>query len=54
MAISRRTFLATTAAVGTELAAAKVFAKTDKNSKIRVAVLGVNGRGQSHVHALEK
>ena len=53
MAISRRTFLATTAVAGTELAAAKVFAKTDKNSKIRVAVLGVNGRGQSHVHALE-
>ena len=53
MAISRRTFLATTAVAGTELAAAKVFAKTDKNSKIRAAVLGVNGRGQSHVHALE-
>ena len=53
MAISRRTFLATTAVAGTELTASKVFAKTDKNSKIRAAVLGVNGRGQSHVHALE-
>ena len=53
MAISRRTFLATTAVAGTELAATKVFAKTDKNSKIRCAVLGVNGRGTGHVHALE-
>ena len=53
MAISHRDILANTAATGTELAVVKVFAKGDKNSKMRAPVLGINGRGQSHVHALE-
>ena len=47
---SRRTFLLSTGAAVTHLTANKASA----NDKIRVAVLGVNGRGKDHIQGIQK
>ena len=46
---SRRTFLATTAAV-----AASAQVKAAPSDRVRIAVLGVNGRGQDHIKSIMK
>ncbi len=51
--VSRRTFVAaSTAAVA--LSATRAQALQDRNSTLRCAVLGVNGRGKVHIEAIEK
>ncbi|MCA9212948.1 MAG: Gfo/Idh/MocA family oxidoreductase [Planctomycetales bacterium] len=49
---SRRNFLATSTVAATTLANAS--ARADSNDRIRAAVLGVNGRGRTHIEQLEK
>lgn len=52
MTVSRRTFLAASAAAAVSLQHAE--ARTDANSELRVAVLGVNGRGRTHIQHFQK
>ena len=53
--ISRRTFVqAGVAATATTALAQTKTATSDVNSKLRAAVIGVNGRGKSHIAAFEK
>jgi len=57
MTVSRRAFIASTAAASVTLqktAARGDAAPADVNSTIRAAVLGVNGRGRTHIRHLEK
>ena len=50
--VSRRNFLATTGTVVATTTLAQRSATADVNSKIRAAVLGVNGRGRTHIDQL--
>ncbi len=53
MPLSRRDFLATTATTAASLSMARLAGAQDKDtSDIRVAVIGVNGRGQEHLDAI--
>ena len=52
---NRRSFLHSTGAVAAGvLAASSARAADDVNSRIRVAVVGLNGRGGSHLKALKQ
>ncbi|MEQ1854795.1 MAG: twin-arginine translocation signal domain-containing protein, partial [Chthoniobacteraceae bacterium] len=52
--ISRRTFLKSSAAAATALGFPAITYSQSPNSDIRVAVVGFNGRGQSHIGDLLK
>ncbi len=52
MAVDRRTFLYTSAGAVATTRLARA-ARTDKNSTLRVAVLGLNGRGRTHIKNFE-
>ena len=51
---SRRDFLSTTGAAVAATTLATKTSRADVNGKIRAAVLGVNGRGRTHIDQLEK
>lgn len=53
---SRRTFLKSSVAAGAALAAAPAVAenRAPASDRIRVAVVGIRGRGREHIHALQK
>jgi predicted dehydrogenase len=51
---SRRSFLRGTAGAVASLALAPRFARADVNSSIRVAVIGVNGRGRNHLDGFRR
>lgn len=51
---SRRDFLSTTGAAVAATSLATKATHADVNGKIRAAVLGVNGRGRTHIEQLEK
>src|SRR4051812_40096206 len=46
---TRRVFLQQAAGAAAACAALPKFARADVNSKIRMAVVGFNGRGQNHI-----
>ncbi len=53
--ISRRTFMKGTLAAGVGLTMASPFSRVrGANDDIRVAVVGINGRGGSHIGAFDK
>lgn len=54
--VSRRNFLKTSALTGLGLAVAPAFtfAKGSKEDKVRIAFIGVGGRGRSHLHNILK
>ena len=52
MTVSRRAFIASSAAAAVTLQQAT--ARADVNNTVRAAVLGVNGRGRTHIAHLEK
>ncbi|MEN1681236.1 MAG: Gfo/Idh/MocA family oxidoreductase [Planctomycetota bacterium] len=52
--ISRRTFVQVGAAATAAAASTRAATLTDANNTIRAAVLGVNGRGKSHIDGFER
>ena len=50
--VTRRSFLQTSAGAVAATSLLSNTARADVNGKIRVAVLGVNGRGRTHIKAV--
>lgn len=53
MMLNRRLFLGSAAGTAAVAATSTVSAQEDRNSTIRCAVLGVNGRGSAHIQSIE-